>query len=46
MNHTPEEKSVAVPQGKRDLLTDNSSGETLTLKPFGVAVLELSADDF
>jgi beta-galactosidase len=46
INHTPEEKSIAVPQGKRDLLTNNPSGQSLTLEPFGVAVLELSADDF
>jgi beta-galactosidase len=45
INHTPEEKPVAVPQGKRDLLTNNPSGETVRLAPFGVAILELSSSD-
>ena len=45
INHTTDKKSVAVPPGKRDLVTDKPSGESLTLAPFGVAILELSAAD-
>jgi beta-galactosidase len=45
VNHTAEEKSIAVAQGKRELLTEKPTGPTLTLGPFGVAILELSSSD-
>ncbi len=41
INHTDQEKSVSVPAGKRELLTDGATEETLTLGVFGVAVIEL-----
>jgi beta-galactosidase len=46
INHTEETKTVAAPHGKRhELLGDALTKETVTLKPFGVAVIELSAED-
>jgi beta-galactosidase len=41
INHTAEDKSVPVPQGGRELITDEQPKESLTLGPFGVAVIEL-----
>ncbi len=41
LNHTDEPKTVAVPQGKVELLSGQRTGESLTLDRFGVAVLEL-----
>ncbi len=42
INHTDEEKEVAVPAGKRELLSGKTSAATLTLKTHGVAVLRLA----
>ena len=41
VNHTDTEKSLNVPKGNRELLTDKPTGESLKLEPFGVAVIEL-----
>ena len=43
INHTNGNVGVAVPQGKRELLTDEKTDGTMRLTPFGVAVIELSA---
>jgi beta-galactosidase len=45
INHTDEEQSLPVSAGSRDLLTDKGANAILTLAPFGVAVLELPADE-
>jgi beta-galactosidase len=45
INHTEEEKTVAVPDGKRELLTEESTNRPVKLEPFGVAVIELEASD-
>jgi beta-galactosidase len=42
INHTEEDTSVKVHAGDRELLTGEVTKESLTLKPFGVAVIELS----
>jgi beta-galactosidase len=41
LNHTDEPKTVAVPQGRVELLSGQRTGESITLDRFGVAVLEL-----
>ncbi len=41
INHTDEPKTVAVPQGRPELLSGTKTGESLTIDRFGVAVLEL-----
>ncbi len=41
LNHTTKPKSVRVPSGKRELLTQQSTTETLELGSLGVAVLEM-----
>jgi beta-galactosidase len=41
INHTEEARTVAVPKGKRDLLTGKATGESLRLGTFGVAVIRL-----
>ena len=41
LNHTDEPKTVAVPQGRPELLTGAKTGDCLTIDRFGVAVLEL-----
>jgi beta-galactosidase len=43
INHTEEDKPVRIPKSRRELLTDETTGESLKLKPFGVAVIELPA---
>jgi beta-galactosidase len=45
INHAAEERSVKVRAGDRELLTGEATKQSLTLKPFGVAVIELSATD-
>lgn len=39
MNQTEATQTVAVPAGKQELLGGQTTGETLTLERFGVAVL-------
>jgi len=41
VNHTEESKTVAVPAGKRELLSGKTTGATLQLERHGVAVLQL-----
>jgi beta-galactosidase len=41
LNHTTTPKTVRVPAGKRELLTQQSTGDTLELGILGVAVLEM-----
>ena len=41
LNHTTTPKTVRVPAGKRELLTGQSTGDTLDLGILGVAVLEM-----
>ena len=41
LNHTETEQTVTVPKGKRELLTGKTTGESLTLDIFGVAVIKL-----
>jgi beta-galactosidase len=45
INHTDLEKTVATPQGKRELIADNQTGATVKLQQFGVAVIELTPGD-
>jgi beta-galactosidase len=45
INHTPEEKSVSIAAGQRELLTETRTERNLRLDPFGVAVIETSASD-
>jgi beta-galactosidase len=45
LNHTDEEKTLAVPTGKRKLLDNNVTTESERLGPFEVAVIQLSSDD-
>jgi beta-galactosidase GanA len=45
INHTASEKSVDVPKGNREILTDKPTAKLLTLEPFGVAVIELPLND-
>jgi beta-galactosidase len=45
MNHTDQEKTVAIPPGRNELLTGQRTAQNLTLGPFGVAVIELSPED-
>jgi beta-galactosidase len=46
INHAAAVQTVAVPNGKRELLTNTKTDGPLTLPPFGVAIIELMADDF
>jgi beta-galactosidase len=41
LNHTTTPKTIHVPAGKRELLTQQTTGETLVLGILGVAVLEM-----
>ncbi len=41
LNHTEEAQTIQVPAGKVELLTDATTGETLTLDRYGVAVIQL-----
>lgn len=41
INHTDEEKKVAVPSGRRELLSGRTTAATVTLKTHGVAVIRL-----
>ena len=41
INHTEERQVVNVPAGKRELLTGGLTGATVTLEPYGVAVIRL-----
>jgi beta-galactosidase len=43
INHTDQAVTVNVPSGKPELLTSTTTGETLELDGFGVAVIKLSA---
>jgi beta-galactosidase len=45
INHAAKEQTVAVPEGKRELLTNTTTDRSLTLAPFGVAIVELTAND-
>ncbi len=45
INHANEEKTIPVPAGRRELLTDKDTKETMALELFGVAVIELSRTD-
>ena len=45
INHTDEDKSVKVQSGNRELLTGETTKGSLTLKPFGVAVIEFETDE-
>ena len=41
INHTDEPKTMEVPQGKLDLLSDTKTGESIKIDRFDVAVIEL-----
>jgi beta-galactosidase len=41
INHTTQPQTVEVPVGKRELLTDEETGQTLELGIYGVAVIEM-----
>jgi beta-galactosidase len=41
INHTDSQQTLTVPPGKRELLTGSTTGSSLTLERFGVAVLAL-----
>jgi beta-galactosidase len=43
INHTADDEIVDVPKGSRELLGNKHTGDTVNLKPFDVAVLELPA---
>jgi beta-galactosidase len=45
INHAEEETSVKVHSGNRELLTGEATKQTLSLKPFGVAIIELSESE-
>ena len=42
INHTEEPKTVSVPKGKTELLGQTTTGGSLELAPFGVAVIDLA----
>jgi beta-galactosidase len=42
VNHTEEPQTVHVPAGKKELLSETTTAESLTLGIFGVAVIKLS----
>ena len=42
VNHTEEKQTVSVPAGKQELLTGTTTGETLELDRYGVAVVKLA----
>lgn len=42
VNHTEEKKVVKMQPGKQDLLTGKTTGSTVLLEPYGVAVIRLS----
>ena len=41
INHTEQTQTVPVPAGKKDLLAGGTTGESLELGPYGVAVIQL-----
>ena len=41
VNHTEETKAVAAPTGKTELLSGRRTGESLSLPPYGVAIVRL-----
>lgn len=41
VNHTEEKQQVSVPSGKPELLTDETTSDTVTLDAYGVAVIKL-----
>ncbi len=41
VNHTEEQKTVRLPEGRRELLTGRTTGSSLTLDAYGVAVVKL-----
>ena len=43
INHTDQERSVAVPAGRPELLTNLQTTDNLTLAPFGVALIDIGA---
>jgi beta-galactosidase len=45
INHTDQAATVNVPSGQQELLSKTTTGESLTLDGFGVAVIELPAAD-
>jgi beta-galactosidase len=45
INHMADDQTVEVPDGNRELLSDEQTGTTVKLKPFGVAVIELPGPD-
>ncbi|HEX2473389.1 MAG TPA: beta-galactosidase [Lacipirellulaceae bacterium] len=45
INHTADDQTIEVPADKRELLSEEQTDETVKLKPFGVAVIELPAPD-
>jgi beta-galactosidase len=42
VSHADEDKTVAVPSGKRELISNQNTKDVLVLPPFGVAVVQLS----
>jgi beta-galactosidase len=42
INHSADEQTIGVPSGRRELLTDSTTVESLQLKPFGIAVIEVA----
>lgn len=45
INHTEQPVVVKAPRRRKELLSGSETGESLTLDPFGVAVVELHAED-
>jgi beta-galactosidase len=45
INHTEQPVVVKAPSGRKELLSGNETGESLVVDAFGVAVVELRADD-
>jgi beta-galactosidase len=41
VNHTEEKQTVAVPSGKKELITGGTTGDTMELDTYGVAVIKL-----
>jgi beta-galactosidase len=42
VNHTEEKQTVAVPSGEKELITDSTTGDTMELDIYGVAVIKLA----
>jgi hypothetical protein len=41
LNHTEEAREVAVPSGKKELLTGEETAGSIELAPYGVSVISL-----